>query len=146
LALSFAGPTVAQEPPAAAPLLSDLAGLWQYVVRAADGTEGERGFRTFISLSPDTLVWIDESSDGARAEGQLRFVASLDQYEYAFPGQTGICFVRGRLSGSSSIRFGRDGSCYDEVLESVLTVHDRDAFSLTYANGALAVDFMRRPR
>jgi hypothetical protein len=86
---------------------------------------------------------VDERPGSGNAEGQLRFVAAVGEFEYEFPSPTGTCFVRGRLQDASTIRFGREGSCPAEVLESVLTLQGRNAHSYTYANGVLAIDFTR---
>jgi hypothetical protein len=146
LALVLACPASSQNqavPPEA--FLSSFLGRWEYVVRTPDGIATAPGTRTFTRVSTDTLAWVDQHADGGVSEGQLRFDRSRQEFEYSFPGANGGCFVRGRLAGGTTIRFGRDGPCHDEVLESVLTVQNPASHSYTYANGVLAIDFARAP-
>ena len=146
LALISAWPASSQDqavPPEA--FLSSFVGRWEYVFRTSDGTATDPGVRTFTRVSSDTLAWVDQAANGRMSEGQLRFDRVRDEFEYAFPGANGACFVRGRLSGGSTVRFGREGPCYDEVLESVLTVQGATSHSYTYANGILTIDFIRVP-
>jgi hypothetical protein len=105
----------------AATLLASMAGQWDFTVRAGSRGEIDSGVRVMSLVSPHRLEWVDSHDDGTTTRGHLVFDETSNRFEYRFQSGGGeYCTVTGVLVESGTIRFGREGPCFNAVLESFL--------------------------